>query len=146
MRRLVTSRRKLPLKPAVHLSQNMRKRSRNAKNKKCIAGYIASLFSRFVLPFFTFRTLQHFTPGSAFAQNIKGFCGLLFCGINKTRNSHEIRKVYSECFVFRDSQNTREIRNTKSVQLALQTSPSCLLITSNFTHSCKKVFSMHSKL
>ncbi len=30
-----------------HLSQNMRKRLRNAKNKKCIVGYFASLFSHF---------------------------------------------------------------------------------------------------
>ncbi len=33
----------LILRPATHLSQNMR----NAKNKKCIAGYFAPLFSRF---------------------------------------------------------------------------------------------------
>ncbi len=58
------------------------------KNKKYVVEYFASLFSYFV-------------PGSAFVQKVKGLCGLFFHGINKTRNSHEIRKVYSECFVFR---------------------------------------------
>ncbi len=34
------------------------------------------------------------------AQKVVGFCGLFFCGINKTQNLHELQKVYSECFVF----------------------------------------------
>ncbi len=54
----------------------------------------------FHIPLFAFRISQHFMPGSAFARKVKGFRGLLFCDINKTRNLHEIRKVYSECFVF----------------------------------------------
>ncbi len=33
-------------------------------------------------------------------RKIKGFCGLFFRSINKTRNSTEMQKVYSECFVF----------------------------------------------
>ncbi len=33
---------------------------------------------------------SHFTPGSAFARKVKGFCGLVFRGINKIQNSHEI--------------------------------------------------------
>ncbi len=48
-------------------------------------------------PFFGF---SHFVLWLAFAQKVKGFCALFFCRINKTRNSHEIRIVYSECFVF----------------------------------------------
>ncbi len=47
-----------------------------------------------------FRFSQHFVPGSAFTRKLKGFPGLFFHGINKTRNSHEMRKVYSVCFVF----------------------------------------------
>ncbi len=39
-------------------------------------------------------------------RKFKGFRGLFFHGVNKTRNSHEIQEVYSECFVFRGvSQN-----------------------------------------
>ncbi len=43
---------------------------------------------------------SYFVSGSAFTRKVKGFCSLFFRGINKTQNSHEIRKVYSECFVF----------------------------------------------
>ncbi len=50
--------------------------------------------------FFAFHISQHFAPGPAFMGKLKGFCGLFFRGINKTRNLHEIRKVYSECFTF----------------------------------------------
>ncbi len=48
--------------------------------------------------FFAFPISQHFAPGSAFAQKLKGFRGLFFRSINKTRNLPEMRKVYSECF------------------------------------------------
>ncbi len=54
----------------------------------------------FCASFFAFRISQHFTPGLAFAQKLEGFRGLFFRAINKTRNSHEMQKVYSECFVF----------------------------------------------
>ncbi len=39
------------------------------------------------------------------------FCGLFFRSINKTRNSHKIRKLYCECFVFHDvfHKNTHKI-------------------------------------
>ncbi len=50
----------------------------------------------FRVTFFAFCISQHFTPGSAFVQKVKGFRGLFFRGINKIRNSHEIRKVYSQ--------------------------------------------------
>ncbi len=60
-----------------------------AKNEKCKEGYFASLFSHFAL---FFRFLQYFTPGSAFAQKLEGFCGLFFRGINKTQNSPEMWK------------------------------------------------------
>ncbi len=58
----------------------------------------------------------HFTPGSAFIRKFKGFCGLFFRGTNKTRNSHEMRKVYSECFVFCGvfHEYTREMRKMYS--------------------------------
>ncbi len=92
------------LRLATHLLQNTWKRSQNAKNEKRVARYFASLFSRFA-------------QGSVFAQKAKEFCGLFFRNINKTRNSYEIRKVYSECFIFRVV--FREMRNTKSALLAL---------------------------
>ncbi len=57
----------------------MRKWERNAKNENCIAGYSVSLFS-------------HFAPGSAFTRKLKGFCGLFFRSINKTRNSPKCEK------------------------------------------------------
>ncbi len=53
-------------------------------------------FFVFCTPFFAFCILQHFAPGSAIARKVKGFHGLFFCGINKTWNSHEIRKVFSQ--------------------------------------------------
>ncbi len=55
-------------------------------------------FFHILRPFFRFS--QHFVPGSAFARKLKGFRDLFLSGINKTRNLHEIRKVYRECFVF----------------------------------------------
>ncbi len=53
----------------------------------------------FCVLFFTFCISQHFMPVLAFGQKVKGFRGLFFCGINKIRNSHEVQKVYSKCFV-----------------------------------------------
>ncbi len=50
----------------------------------------------FRVPFFRFL---HFASGLAFTRKVKGFRGLFFRGINDTRNSHEMRKVYNECFV-----------------------------------------------
>ncbi len=74
---------------------------------KCIAGYFVSLFSH---PFFHFSHFTAFALGPAFMWKVKDFI-LFFRGINKTRNSHEIRKVYSECFVFCGvfRENIREI-------------------------------------
>ncbi len=69
------------------------------KNEKCIAGYLKTIakcekrkvYSRvFHITFFAFCISQYFVPRSAFAQKLKGFCGLFLCGIDKTRNSHEI--------------------------------------------------------
>ncbi len=52
-------------------------------------------------PFFRFLHFTAFhTKVGIRTQNLKGFYGLFFCGINKTLNSQEMRKVYSECFVF----------------------------------------------
>ncbi len=57
---------------------------------------------------------QYFAPRSAFVRKVKGFRGLLFflC-INRMRNLHGIRKVYSKCFVFHGV-FCENIRNTKS--------------------------------
>ncbi len=77
-----------PVRLAIHLSQNTQKRLRSAKNKKCIAGYFASLFSHFESLFL----ILHFAPGLAFVRKVKELCGIFFHEINKTRNSHEIWK------------------------------------------------------
>ncbi len=56
------------------LSRNMRKHSRNAKNKKCIAGCFSSLFFfAFCASFFIFRIWQHFVLGSKFVRKVEGF-------------------------------------------------------------------------
>ncbi len=88
--------------PAIQLSRNARKQSQNMKNKNYIAWYFGVTFFVFCASFFAFRILQHFTPGLAFVRKVKGFPGLFSRSINKTRNLLEMRKVYSECFVFRD--------------------------------------------
>ncbi len=65
---------------------------------------------------FAFRISQHFAPGPAFMRKVKGFCGLFFCGINKTLNSPEMRKVYSEYFIFYGvfSENIHKMRKAYS--------------------------------
>ncbi len=83
------------IRPAVHLSQNTRKWSWNAKKRKVYSGVFRAIFSAFCAPFFAFCISQHFAPGLAFARKLEGFCGLFFWGINITRNSHEMREVYS---------------------------------------------------
>ncbi len=85
------------LRPAIHLSLNTRKQLCNAKNKKGAAGYFKSLFSHFA-PLFSLFAFCAWVSIPAKSQRILWF---IFCGINKTRNLHEIRKVYNECFVFR---------------------------------------------
>ncbi len=62
-----------------------------AKNKKGIATYFASLFSRFALLFSFF----HF---AAFRPRVG--IRLFFRRINETRHSHKTQNVYSECFIF----------------------------------------------
>ncbi len=49
-------------------------------------------------------------------RKVKVFCGLLFRSINKTRNSREMLKVYSEYFLFRGvfGKNTRKMRKVYS--------------------------------
>ncbi len=49
----------------------------------------------FRVTFLAFRILR---PGWNSRENSKGFRGLFFLGTNKTRNSHEIRKVYSALY------------------------------------------------
>ncbi len=86
-------------RPAIHLSRNMRKRLRNVKREVYSSVFCVTFFA-FHTPFFAFRFSQHFMTGSAFTQKVKGFSGLFFHSINKTRNLHEVRKGYSECSAF----------------------------------------------
>ncbi len=41
-----------------------------------------------------------FVPGSAFVRKLRRFHGLFFHSIKEAWNSHEMRRVHSECFVF----------------------------------------------
>ncbi len=52
-------------------------------------------FFAFHVPFFSFRILQHFVPGSAFVQKLKGFRGLFFAALVK----HEIRLKCKKCIL-----------------------------------------------
>ncbi len=77
------------LRPAIHLSQNVRKRSRNMKNKKCVARCFASLFcvSR---PFFH---ILH--QGRHSHENAKDSVVYFFVALIK----HEIRMKCEKCVV-----------------------------------------------
>ncbi len=86
--------------PAIHLSQNTRKWAQNGKNEKWIARYFAPLFSHFAPLFLLFALRSISRNGRHSRENSKGFHDLFFRGINKTRNSSEMRKMYSECFAF----------------------------------------------
>ncbi len=77
------------------------------KKQKVYSGVFRITFSEFYAAFFAFCT------GLIFVKKVKGFRGLFFCGINKIRNLHEIRKVYRECFVFRGM--FCEMRNEKCI-------------------------------
>ncbi len=63
--------------------------------RKVYSEMFCATFSPFRTPFFSFGILQHFTPGLAFMHKVKGFCGLFFRGINKTRNWIK----YEKCIV-----------------------------------------------
>ncbi len=91
----------------LHLSQNSMKCSQNAKNKKSIAVYFASLF-RISHHFLRFASIR--TKGGILAK-CQPIYSLFFHGINETQNLNEIQKVYGECFVFRCMfcENTRKI-------------------------------------
>ncbi len=122
-------------KPAKHLSPNMWKWAQNVKNKKCISGYFAPLFSYFVALF------SLFVPESAFVRKLQGFCGLFFQGINKTRNSHEIRKVYSQCFVFRCVFCPKDARSAKCIAASKPTTHYLsLFVSKETTFLWKKYF------
>ncbi len=79
------------LRPAIHLSQNMRKWARNAKNEKCITGCFASLFcvSR---PFFAVRISHH---GWHSREKSKNFVVDFFAAVMK----HVIRVNCEKCIV-----------------------------------------------
>ncbi len=64
-----------------------------AQNEECIAGYFAPLFLRFA-------PLSSLFAFCAWDLRGKSNNFEVFRNINKTQNLHEIRKVYSECFVF----------------------------------------------
>ncbi len=80
---------------AFHLSRNMRNRSRNTKNEKCIAGYFASLFSCFVPLFllFVFHSILH--QGWHSHKKSKDFMVYFFAALIK----HEIRVKHEKCIV-----------------------------------------------
>ncbi len=98
--------------PAIHLSRNTQKWAQNAKSKKCMVGYFASLFSGFTS---LFRFL-YFAPGSTFTQKVKGFRGLFFAALIK----HKIHIKCEKCivsvlyFVACFAKNTREMRKVYS--------------------------------
>ncbi len=75
--------------------------------------YSGVFSATFCASFLAFRILQHFAPGLAFTQKVKGFRGLFFRGINKTRNWHEVRKVYGECFIFCGVFREKRSKNVK---------------------------------
>ncbi len=93
---------------AIHLSQNMQKWVRNAKKRKVYSRVLCATLFVFHDLFLVFCISQHFAPGSAFAWKLKGFCGLFFRGIN------EMRKVYSECFIFHSVFREKHSQNAKS--------------------------------
>ncbi len=104
---------------AIHLSQNMRKWLRNAKNKKCMAGYFVSLFSRFapLLSLFAFRSISH--EGWHLCEKSMDFVVYLFAALIK----HKIRMKYekyrmSVCCILRcfakNPQNAKYIRKIYS--------------------------------
>ncbi len=85
----------------------MRKRSRNAKNKKCIVGYFASFFS-------------HFAPGWHSHEKSKDFVVYFFVAliIHEVRLKYEkfiVSVSYFVVFLQKHTQNINEMRNTKSV-------------------------------
>ncbi len=67
----------LLFRPAIHFSENSKKCKWNAKNKRCITGYFATLF-------FTFRVFSHFVvrtilrKGQHSRKTSQGFHGLFF--------------------------------------------------------------------
>ncbi len=85
------------------------------EKRKVYNGVFHTTFFTFRTPFFIFRISQHFVSGSAFMRKLKVFRGLFFRGINKTRNSHEMRKMYSKCFIFCGVFREKHLQNAKSV-------------------------------
>ncbi len=80
-------------RPAIHLLRNTQKRSRNAKNEKCIALYFVSLFS-----LFAFGSILR--QGWHSHEKSKDFVVYFLAALIK----HEIRVKYEKCireyFVF----------------------------------------------
>ncbi len=80
------------VRPAVHLSWNMRKWVRNARNEKCTAEYFASLFLCFMSLFLLFA----FHTRVGIHAKVKGFCGLFF---STALIEHEIRMKCKKCIL-----------------------------------------------
>ncbi len=76
------------LRPAIHLSQNMKKQSRNAKNKMCIAGCCVTFFL-----FRPFSCVLHFALGSDLYEKSKDFVVYFFAALIK----HRIHIKYEKC-------------------------------------------------
>ncbi len=79
----------------LYTSQNMWKRSRNVKNKKCVARYFASLFSCFAPLFLLFAFHNILCQGWRLHEKSKHFVVYLFAALIK----HEIHMKYEKCIV-----------------------------------------------
>ncbi len=89
------------------LVQNTKSKKWGVKLEKSGAQY-----SSIHLLFFAFRAHFHVFCDKRIA-GLK--VALFFYGINKTQNLHEMRKVYSECFVFHGVFCEKHSRNAKNV-------------------------------
>ncbi len=91
------------VRPAIHLSWNTQKWAQNVKNKKCIAGYFASLFSLFV-----FHSILH--QGRHSRKNSKDFVVYFFTALMKCENWI----VNVSYFVVYFAKNTRKLQKMYS--------------------------------
>ncbi len=85
----------LSLRPAIHLSRNMQKWVRNAKNEKCIARHFASLFSLFAALFSLFAFHIFSCQGWHSRKKSKDFAIYFFATLIK----HKIRMKGEKCIL-----------------------------------------------
>ncbi len=83
------------LRPVIHLSWNVRKWARNAKNKKCIARYFAPLFSC-LAPLFSLLVFRNISrQGRHSREKSKDFVGYFFAALIE----HKICMKCEKCVV-----------------------------------------------